>query len=90
MGLLLRAGETDHFTAGVTSPLSFSLGARILGNLPINWSAVGVTTEADLRNLAEILMRLFVSFLQNPSTPPLTDDQLRALVRRWMGPALRG
>jgi AcrR family transcriptional regulator len=89
MGLLLQAGETDSFTAGVTSPLSFALGARILGNLPVDWSAVGVTTEADLRGLAEILMRLFISFLRYPSTPPLTDDQLRALVRRWIGPALR-
>jgi AcrR family transcriptional regulator len=89
MGLLLQAGELDSFTVGVTSPLSFSLGARILGNLPVNWSAVGVTTDADLRSLAEILMRLFISFLRYPSTPPLTDDQLRALVRRWIGPALR-
>jgi AcrR family transcriptional regulator len=90
MGLLLRAGEPDSFTAGVTSPLSFSLGARILGNLPVDWSAVGVTTDADLRGLAEVLMRLFTSFLRYPSTPPLTDDELRALVRRWIGPALRG
>ncbi len=90
LGLLLQAGETDSFTAGVTSPLSFSLGARILRNLPVDWPAVGVTTDDDLRGLAEILMRLFISFLQYPSTPPLTDDQLRALVRRWIGPALSG
>lgn len=88
LGLLLQAGETDSFTVGVTSPLAISLGARILRNLPVNWSAVGVTTDDDLRGLAEILMRLFISFLQYPSTPPLTDDQLRALVRRWIGPAL--
>ena len=90
LGLLLQAGEADVFTAGVTSPLSFSLGARILRNLPVDWPAVGVTTDEDLHGLAEILMRLFISFLQYPSTPPLTDDQLRALVRRWIGPALHG
>jgi AcrR family transcriptional regulator len=90
LGLLLQAGETDSFTVGVTSPIAFSLGARILRNLPVDWSAVGVTTDEDLRGLAEILMRLFISFLQYPSTPPLTDDQLRAVVRRWIGPALRG
>jgi AcrR family transcriptional regulator len=89
LGLLLQAGETDSFTVGVTSPIAFSLGAQILRNLPVDWSAVGVTDD-DLRGLAEILMRLFISFLQYPSTPPLTDDQLRALVRRWLGPALRG
>jgi AcrR family transcriptional regulator len=90
LGLLLQAGETDSFTAGVTSPLSFSLGARILRSLPVDWQAAGVTTDDDLRSLAEILMRLFISFLRYPSTPPLTDDQLRAFVRRWIGPALRG
>jgi AcrR family transcriptional regulator len=90
MGLLLQAGEADSFTAGVTSPLSFSLGARILRNLPVDWAAAGVTTDEDLQGLAEILMRLFISFLQYPSTPALTDDQLRTLVRRWIGPALRG
>lgn len=90
LSLLLRAGETDSFTAGVTSPLAFSLGARILQNLPVDWSAAGITTDEDLQGLAEILMRLFMSFMQYPSTPPLTDDQLRALVRRWLGPALRG
>ncbi|MFD8498082.1 TetR/AcrR family transcriptional regulator [Amycolatopsis sp. NPDC059657] len=87
LGLLFQAGEADFMTAGVTSPLSFSLGARILRNLPVDWAAAGVP-DADLEGLAEILMRLFISFLQYPSTPALTDDELRALVRRWIGPAL--
>ncbi|WP_091287802.1 TetR/AcrR family transcriptional regulator [Amycolatopsis xylanica] len=87
LGLLFQAGEADFFTAGVTSPLSFSLGARILRNLPIDWPAAGLA-DTDLEGLAEILMRLFISFLQYPSTPALTDDRLRALVRRWIGPAL--
>lgn len=90
LGLLLQAGEADVFTVAVTSPMSFALGARILRNVPVDWSAVGVTTDEDLQGLAEILMRLFISFLQYPSTPPLTDDQLRSLVRRWIAPALRG
>nr|WP_020500100.1 TetR/AcrR family transcriptional regulator [Sciscionella marina] len=90
MGLLLQAGEADFFTAGSTSPLAFSLGARILRDLPVDWPAAGVTTDEDLQGLAEILMRLFISFLQYPSIPALTDDQLRALVRRWLGPALGG
>jgi AcrR family transcriptional regulator len=90
LGLLLEAGEADLFTGAVASPQSFALGARILRNVPVDWDEVGVTTDDDFQGLAEILMRLFLSFLQYPSTPPLTDDQLRALVRRWIGPALRG
>ena len=89
LGLLLQAGEADFFTTAVTSSQAFDLGARILRNVPVDWSAVGVTTDADLQGLAEILMRLFISFLQYPSTPALTDDRLRTLVQRWIGPALR-
>ncbi|MFF1612433.1 TetR/AcrR family transcriptional regulator [Amycolatopsis sp. NPDC058278] len=90
MGLLLQAGEADFFTDGVISPLAFSYGARILRNLPVDWAAAGIATDEELQGLAEVLMRLFLSFLQYPSTPPLSDDELRALVRRWIGPALRG
>lgn len=90
LGLLLQAGEADLFTAGATTPPSFSLGTRILRDAEVDWASVGVTTDAELQGLAEVLMRLFMSFLQFPSTPPATDDELRDLVRRWIGPALRG
>jgi AcrR family transcriptional regulator len=90
MGLLLQAGEADYFTDGVISPLAFSYGARILRNLPVDWAGAGIASDEELQGLAEVLMRLFLSFLQYPSTPPLTDDELRVLVRRWIGPALRG
>ena len=53
----------------------------------MDWSEIGVDDE-ELEGLAEILMRLFVSFLQYPAEPPRSEDELRALVRRWLGPAL--
>lgn len=87
LSLLLQAGESDFFTGAVTSPESFALGARILRNVPVDWAGAGVADD-ELQGLAEVLMRLFLSFLQHPSTPALTDDQLRTLVRRWLGPAL--
>ncbi|RDI32124.1 TetR/AcrR family transcriptional regulator [Lentzea flaviverrucosa] len=89
LGLLLQAGESDFFTVAVTSPESFALGARILRDVPVDWAGAGIATDDELQGLAEILMRLFLSFLQHPSTPALTDDRLRALVRRWIGPALQ-
>ncbi len=89
LGLLLQAGEADFFTVGVISPLAFSYGARILRNVPVDWAAVGVSADADFEGLAEVLMRLFLSFLRYPSAPALPDDGIRALVRRWIGPALR-
>jgi AcrR family transcriptional regulator len=89
LGLLLEAGELDVFTGAVTSPQSFALGARILRNVPVDWASAGVTSDEDFEGLAEILMRLFLSFLQYPPTP-LTDDHLRTLVGHWIAPALRG
>ena len=87
IGLLFQAGETDIFSRGVTSSMALSVGADILRRVPVDWSEIGVG-EAELEGLAEILMRLFVSFLQYPSDPPRSDDDLRALIGRWLGPAL--
>ncbi len=88
IGLLFQAGETDIFSRGVTSSMALSLGADMLRRIPVDWSEIGVADD-ELEGLAEILMRLFVSFLQYPADPPRSDDELRALVRRWLGPALR-
>ena len=88
IGLLFQAGETDIFSRGVTSPMALSVGADILRRIPVDWSEIGVVGE-ELEGLAEILMRLFVSFLQYPADPPRSEDELRVLIRRWLGPALR-
>lgn len=88
IGLLFQAGETDFFSRGVTSSMGLSLGADILRRIPVDWAEIDVADD-ELEGLAEILMRLFVSFLQYPADPPRSEDELRALVRRWLGPALR-
>lgn len=88
IGLLFQAGETDVFSRGVTSSMALSLGADILRRIPVSWSEIGVADD-ELESLAEILMRLFVSFLQYPADPPRSEDELRALVGRWLRPALQ-
>ena len=89
IGLLFQAGETEVFSLGVTSTMAFGVGADILRRIPVDWSAVGVRDE-ELEGLAEILMRLFDSYLRNPADPPASADDIRDLARRWLGPALRG
>ncbi len=89
IGALFQAGETEVFSRDVTSSMAFALGADILRGVPVDWSEIGVADD-ELEELAEVLMRLFVSFLQQPADPPRSEDELRALVRRWLGPALRG
>ena len=87
IGALFQAGETEVFSRDVTSAMAVEVGAGILRRVPVDWSEIGVADD-DLEGLAEILMRLFVSFLQYPADPPRSEDELRALVRRWLGPAL--
>ncbi len=87
IGLLLQAGETEVFSRDVTTTMSFSIGADILRSLPVDWTEIGVKDD-ELEGLAEMLMRLFVSFLQYPADPPHSADDIRSFVRRWLGPAL--
>ncbi|MDZ5621720.1 TetR/AcrR family transcriptional regulator [Nocardioides bizhenqiangii] len=87
IGALFQAGETEIFSRDVTSSMAVAVGADILRRVPVDWSEIGVAAD-ELDGLAEILMRLFVSFLQHPADPPRSADELRALVRRWLGPAL--
>ena len=88
IGLLFQAGETETFSRGVISSMALSVGADILRRIPVDWSDIGVE-DKELEGLAEILMRLFDSFLQYPGDPPKSADEVRALARRWLGPALQ-
>lgn len=87
MGLLLMAGETEMFGRGITSSRAMAYGALMLRRMAVDWAAIGVD-ENDLEALAELIMRLLVSFLEYPTDPPRSDDQVRVFVRRWLGPAL--
>jgi AcrR family transcriptional regulator len=88
IGLLVQAGETEFFGQEVVSSMAFTVGADILRRIPVDWTEIGVKDD-ELEGLAEVLMRLFNSFLQYPGDPPMSADELRALARRWLGPALR-
>lgn len=88
IGVLFQAGETDIFSRGVTSSMAVSVGTQILRRVPVDWAEACVGDE-ELEGLAEILMRLFVSFLQYPADPPRSEDELRDVVRRWLAPALQ-
>lgn len=88
IGLLFQAGETEAFSRGATSTMSFDMGADILRSIPVDWAEIGVQDD-ELDGLAEMLMRLFASFLLYPAEPPHTADDIRRIGRRWLGPALR-
>lgn len=86
VGLLLQVGEGGAFGRGATSGPALVYGAQTLRRFPVDWAAAGVTDD-DLDGLAELIMRLLTSLLQNPGRPR-GDDELRAWLTRWLVPAL--
>lgn len=87
IGILLHVEDENLFGRGITSPTGFDLGAQFLRRLPVDWQASGID-DGDLEGLAELMLRLIGSLMQHPSAAPRSPDDLRAFVRRWLGPAL--
>ena len=84
---LLREADQDLVGRGVTTSTAFDLGGGVLRSIDVDWSSVGVSEE-DFDGLAELIMRLMVSLLQHPPATPRSPDELRAFLRRWLGPVL--
>jgi AcrR family transcriptional regulator len=89
VSLLLHLNDSTAFSRGATTPTTIAYGARMLRHFTVDWQAAGIT-DADLLGLAEMIMRLLSSFLQHPGSTPQDEVQLRALLDRWLAPALRG
>ncbi|MCH5643267.1 TetR/AcrR family transcriptional regulator [Gordonia sp. ABSL49_1] len=88
IGLLVRAGETEFFTKEATTAGAIALGASMLRRLSVDWEAEGYD-ETAMQGLAEMVMRVWLSFLQYPTHPPRTDDELREFLRAWVCPRAR-
>lgn len=87
LNLLLQLGDTATFNRAATSPLMLGYGSAMLRRFPVRWSDAGVD-DADLDGLAEIIMRLLISLLDSSTDVPRPEDEVRALVERWLVPAL--
>lgn len=68
---------------GAVSPVAIEFAEDLLRRLPIDWHGYGYTGE-DLRSLAELQLRLVISFLHSPSDPPRNAHQLRETLYAWM------
>ncbi|WP_419994545.1 TetR/AcrR family transcriptional regulator [Streptomyces boninensis] len=87
LSLLLQRGDTTAFGRGATTGDTIAYGAKMLRRFPVDWAAAGIG-EDDLGGLAEIIMRLLTSLLEHPGETAQDDARLRALLRRWLAPAL--
>ncbi|MFT3901205.1 MAG: TetR/AcrR family transcriptional regulator [Gordonia sp. (in: high G+C Gram-positive bacteria)] len=85
IGLMVRTGKTEFFTREATTPGAVALGAQMLRRLDVDWAAEGFDDDA-LSGLAELVMRVWLSFLLYPASPPRSDDELRDYIRTWVCP----
>lgn len=86
---LLAPGRISTTLAGLTAPSSIALGGKLLADLRVDWSTSGLA-EDDQLELVEHLLRTLQSLMLDPGDPPRTGEELRAYLRRWVAPALRG
>lgn len=87
IAILLDVDDRDLFGRGITSSTGFDLGAQFLRSLPVDWNAAGIL-DKDLDGLAEMMLRLIGSFMQNPPATPRSPGEIRAFLRRWLGASL--
>jgi len=87
LSLLLRLGDSSAFGRGATTKDTIAYGAKMLQRYPVDWAAADIS-EDDLNGLAEVIMRLLTSLLQHPAQLPQDEAHLRALLNRWLAPAL--
>jgi AcrR family transcriptional regulator len=71
----------------VTSASARELGRQILVRLPVDWAELGYR-DADLDELAEVMLRNLQSLLMDAGDPPRRPDQLRRFLDHWLGTAV--
>lgn len=88
LALLLRTGTA--FTQGIISEVAMDFGRSLLHGTDIDWRALGYDDE-ELDGLVEFLLRLIQSMAVTPTAPSgrsRSGTELRAYLRRWLGPAI--
>jgi len=64
-----------------------SVGQALLSQLPIDWAAYDLT-DRDLEEYAEVILRVFVSYLHSPDTTRSREERV-AFLARWVGGMIR-
>lgn len=85
--LLLAHDQTNLFSRRMLAPTVIERCRLILQHTHIDWAAIGYD-ENTIDELVEFLLRIIQSMVVAPPTPPRTGPQLRAYLRRWIGPSI--
>jgi AcrR family transcriptional regulator len=87
LDVLLTAGRSGRFFAGVTSPEAIGFARSLLQRTAVDWDKVGYG-RAELDELGEFTLRVLQSLVLDPGTPPRSGQTLRDFLRRWVGSAV--
>ncbi|CAN5485116.1 TetR/AcrR family transcriptional regulator [soil metagenome] len=87
LALLLANDRTNQFSRAMLMPAEIARCRTLLQHTRIDWDALGYG-DADIDELVEFLLRILQSMVIAPLDPPRTGENLRAYLRRWVGPAL--
>jgi len=87
LALLLANDRTHAFSRSMLTPAEIARCRAMLQQAHIDWAALGYDDNT-IDELAEFLLRIVQSMVVAPPEPPRSSEQLRAYLRRWIGPAL--
>jgi AcrR family transcriptional regulator len=87
LALLLANDRSNQFSRRMLAPDEIARCRAILQHTHIDWAALGYD-EHTLDELVEFLLRIIQSMVIAPAEPPRSSAELRAYLRRWIGPAL--
>ena len=85
--LLLAHDRTNLFSRRMLLPAVIARCRLILQHTHIDWPSLGYD-DKDIDELVEFLLRIIQSMVIAPPEPPRSGAELRAYLRRWIGPAV--
>jgi AcrR family transcriptional regulator len=88
LGLLLANDSSNGFSRSMLAPNEIARCRAILQHTHIDWTALGYD-DATIDELVEFLLRMVQSMVVAPLEPTRSSTELRAYLRRWIGPALK-
>ncbi|KAA9156550.1 TetR/AcrR family transcriptional regulator [Amycolatopsis acidicola] len=86
LGLFLTAGQSDAFSRRAMSAAAFESCQEVLARVDVDWGELGYEGR-ELTDLVEFLLRILLSFLDDP-LPRRDGAGLRRFLRRWVLPAV--
>ena len=86
LALLLANDHANSVSRSILAPSEIARCRQILQLAQIDWTAIGYDDQT-FDELAEFILRIIQSMVVAPSDPPRSGANLRAYLRRWIGPA---